>query len=162
MKTYVLTLSSAFPSTHPRAGEPTEFKERLRKTKLHTIRANYGFWESRFRHIEAGEACLSIRQWTGKPYYSKQVEIARLTKDDGIGLQRLDFYKDEPGRIAVGFGISDPDRGPEDWEHVAYPTECNLANNDGLSLRDWKDWFKGYDKSKPMAIIHFTPFRYKR
>ncbi len=35
-----------------------------------------------------------------------------------------------------------------------------LARNDGLSLEDWEAWFKDYDLSKPMAIIHFTPFRY--
>jgi len=37
-----------------------------------------------------------------------------------------------------------------------------LAKNDGLSLQDFKDWFKGYDFSKPMAIIHFTRFRYNK
>ena len=35
-----------------------------------------------------------------------------------------------------------------------------IANNDGLSLDDWKEWFKGYDLSQSMAIIHFTKFRY--
>jgi hypothetical protein len=35
-----------------------------------------------------------------------------------------------------------------------------LAENDGLSLVDFKAWFKGYDLSKPMAIIHFINFRY--
>lgn len=35
-----------------------------------------------------------------------------------------------------------------------------LANNDGLSKEDWQEWFRGYDLSKPMAIIHFTKFRY--
>ena len=35
-----------------------------------------------------------------------------------------------------------------------------LANNDGLSLQDWREWFKGYDQGKPMAIIHFTDKRY--
>lgn len=29
MKTYVLTLSATFPLRHPRAGEPTEFKDKL-------------------------------------------------------------------------------------------------------------------------------------
>jgi len=32
--------------------------------------------------------------------------------------------------------------------------------NDGLSFDDWLDWFKDYDLTKPMAIIHFTPMRY--
>lgn len=82
MKTYYLTLSQVFPATHARAGQPTGFRENLFKTKLHTIRANYEFWKNRFEQIEKGEACLSIRQWTGKPYRSKQVEIARLTRED--------------------------------------------------------------------------------
>jgi hypothetical protein len=35
-----------------------------------------------------------------------------------------------------------------------------LAKNDGLSLKNFKEWFKKYDISEPMAIIHFTKFRY--
>lgn len=77
-------LSRVFPATHPRAGEPTEFKEKLqRKEKLHTIRANWPLWESRINDVRNGNAELSVRQWTGKPYRSKQVEIARLGAADG-------------------------------------------------------------------------------
>ena len=36
----------------------------------------------------------------------------------------------------------------------------NIAYNDGLSFEDWKEWFKKYDISKKLAIIHFTKFRY--
>jgi len=35
-----------------------------------------------------------------------------------------------------------------------------LAANDGLLTEDWYRWFKKYDLSKPMAVIHFTSFRY--
>ena len=35
-----------------------------------------------------------------------------------------------------------------------------VAQNDGLSLEDWLSWFKNYDHTKPLAIIHFTNFRY--
>jgi hypothetical protein len=35
-----------------------------------------------------------------------------------------------------------------------------LAKNDGLSENDFCEWFRKYDLSKPMAIIHFTNFRY--
>ena len=35
-----------------------------------------------------------------------------------------------------------------------------LAKNDGLSDDDFREWFKKIDFSKPMAIIHFTDFRY--
>ena len=28
------------------------------------------------------------------------------------------------------------------------------------SFEDWENWFKNYDLAQPMAIIHFTKFRY--
>lgn len=78
MKTYVLTLSKVFPKTHKRAGEPTDFellfKDNNYFDKIHTIRANYPLWKQRISEIQAGRAVLSVRQWTGNPYRSKQVE----------------------------------------------------------------------------------------
>lgn len=171
MDTYVLTLSQTFPVKHPKAGLPTYFKTKLENThvvefdpngksvpdgqpqlKRHTIRANYELWRKRFDKIERGEACLSIRQWTGKPYASKQIEIARLTKDDGIGLQKMEFLKYQEGFTGDGIWIAG---------HT-FPSHQRewIANNDGLTLRDWEAWFKDYDKTKPLAIIHFTKFRY--
>ena len=93
---------------------------------------------------------LSVRQWTGKPYRSKQVEIARLTAANGVGIQKLSFDKDRDGVSSLKF--FDINGKYIDWEI--------LANNDGLSLEYWKEWFQGYDLSKPLAIIHFTKFRY--
>lgn len=175
-KTYVLTLSATFPKTHNKAGMPTGFKVKFALgqgcpdcdkpqdlsgvnisdcngcvnacslPKLHTIRANYHLWEKRINEIQKRRAVLSVRQWEGKPYRSKQVEIAQLTAADGIGIERLIFDKSRDFLLPnvnykpVGVG--------------------NLANNDGLSLDDWKEWFKDYDLSKPLAIIHFTKFRY--
>ena len=149
MKTYYLTLSQVFPSTHPRAGEPTYFRENLRRIKLHTIRANYDFWRKRFEKIAAGEAVLSVREWVGKPYgkHSSMRELALLTREDGIGIQKLEFKN-----IGNGFNAAVIDGKP-------WPRQI-LANNDGLSLQDWREWFKGYDLTKPMAIIHFTNYRY--
>lgn len=167
MKTYVLTLSKNFPAKHPRKGEPTGFSHKVtaacnkwgdHKLKLHTIRANYPFWKKRFDEIERGEACLSIRQWSGKPYRSKMIEIARLTKDDGIGIQKLKFASDRDGQQCWwNFSI--------DGRYCHYDTKADylpneLAENDGLSYKDWQDWFSNYDLSKPLAIIHFTKFRY--
>ena len=175
MKTYVITLSQVFPTTHPKAGAPTGFAENVafkthleldkalggyrnvQGSKLHTIRANYPLWAKRFEQIDRGEACLSIRQWSGKPYASKQVEIARLTKADGIGLQELTFYKEyrlSPARYTL-----------ENFEIDGKLHDGNtrmLAENDGLTLDDWEAWFGNpkYDLSEPMAIIHFTKFRY--
>ena len=160
MKTYYLTLSRVFPTTHARAGEPTMFAKNAFKWpsvldepgtfyKIHTIRANYEFWCKRFEKIAAGEACLSIREWVGKPYGegSTQREIIRLTRENGIGIQKLEFKE-----IGKGFNAAVIDGKP-------WPREV-LANNDGLSLQDWREWFKGYDLTKPMAIIHFTNYRY--
>lgn len=102
MKTYYLMLSQVFPVTHARAGQPTGFKEKVEAAikqlegewwKLHTIRGNYERWEKIFDEIYNDKAYLSIRVWEGKPYRSKQIELARLTRKDGIGLQRLTFSK---------------------------------------------------------------------
>lgn len=168
MKTYVITLSKRFPTGHNRAGDLTFFHEALSNAlhnteatltvddaddtsikiyerKIHTIRANYPLWDKRIAEVERGEACLSIRQWTGKPYHSKQVEIARLTKEDGVGIQRLEFVNGKLGLPRIG---------------IVYQRKNEIALNDGLSFEDWENWFKNYDLAQPMAIIHFTKFRY--
>lgn len=179
MKTYVITLSQQFPKGHCRDGEPTRFRCAFLQGrgicrdclggcnydgnaeahpgrtcsrnlwtyhKIHTIRANYPLWKKRFEEIECGAACLSIRQWTGKPYRSPQIEIGRLTKSDGIGIQKYEDYT--------------PFSPVIDEQINPIVLKKELAHNDGLSLDDWHDWFKDYDKDHPMAIIHFTSFRY--
>lgn len=158
MKTYVITLSRHFLANHKRAGEETHFKEKFilgqglidyntpSMAKIHTIRANYPLWEKRIKEVQEGRAVLSIRQWTGKPYRSKQVEIARLTATNGVGIQMLRFLG---GNFNGGY-----------IRNGVYPSDKILAKNDGLSLADWEAWFRGYDLSKPLAIIHFTKFRY--
>ena len=175
MKTYYLTLSQVFPSTHPRAGEPTNFRAAFNNAQMcarcqehpkgmcmhecvvgylkkHTIRANYEFWAKRFKKIAAGKAVLSIREWVGKPYGkgSTQREIALLTREDGIGIEKLWFER---------ANIYCPMIATDKFNYSQVP--LHLSNNDGLDFDDWKEWFKGYDLSKPMAIIHFTKFRYE-
>lgn len=158
MKTYVLTLSQTFPTKHPRKGEPTYFNEQVLNAvwrahnmsiglpqygmKLHTIRSNYELWSRRFKDIDSGKACLSIPYCTGK----HQWEICKLTKEDGIGLQRLEFYNGCLQQPILSSGIT--------------ISAESLAHNDGLSFDSWKDWFRNCDLSNPLAIIHFTKFRY--
>lgn len=92
---------------------------------------------------------LSIRQWEGAPYKSKQIEIARLTREDGVGLQSLHLYKENETPIGE--------------VNVKFDSETSvkaLAHNDGLELNDWYSWFENYDFSKTLAIIHFTKIRY--
>lgn len=111
---------------------------------MHTIRANYEFWRKRIKEVQAGRAVLSVRQWTDKPRHSKQIEIARLTAANGVGIQKLEIFDlMRPAKV--------------DGRLVDL---TDLANNDGLSFSDWYHWFRGYDIIKPMAIIHFTKFRY--
>lgn len=174
MKTYIITLSKYFLANHKRAGEETHFKEKFLLgqgcpdcaspqdlsginisdcngcvracsfPKLHTIRANYPLWEKRIKEVQAGRAVFSIRQWTGKPYRSKQVEIAMLTAGDNVGIQLMGLTNDFAECI-IGA------------HHHSYVV---VAKHDGLHPADWLDWFSAYDLSKPMAIIHFTKFRY--
>jgi hypothetical protein len=165
MKTFVLTVSKEFPKTHKRAGESTGFLEKLACSlfcpgdcsichinseafkKIHTIRSNYELWANRIEQIQKGEAILSIRYWSGKPYNSPQVKIHELDKDSGIGVQHLKIEDD-------GFIVYEP------FNHLSNVGIERISKNDGLSVNDFKEWFKNYDLSKPMAIIHFTPMRY--
>ena len=157
MKTYVITLSRKFPATHKRHGESTEFLEKFLNgqtgtgdfKKLHTIRANYRLWAKRIADVQRGEAVLSVRQWSGRPYMSKQTTIATLTAEDGVGLQQL---TDIDTNAYCFYPCVRIDK--RDIDKVL------VANNDGLSLDDWREWFKNYDHTKPLAIIHFTKFRY--
>lgn len=159
MKTYIIMLSKRYPTTHPLAGIPTFFRDKVLATvcnniefwnKIHTIRANYPLWEKRIKEVVQGNAMLSLRQWTDKPYRSKTVEITRLGADDGVGIQMLKFDKDRDGMVSLNFCDIDG----------KYPSVQLLAYNDGLTLQAWKDWFKLYDLNQPLAVIHFTDYRY--
>ena len=162
MITYCLILSKVFPATHQRAGQPTNFKASFnnarlsaydddcveKKIKLHTIRGNYELWAERFKKINSGVAALSIREWDGTPYSkgSTQQEIALLTREDGIGLQKMMLHNTYKfNRLVV--------------DNVIVPYKI-LASNDGLSFLDWYNWIKPYDIKKPLAVIQFTKFRY--
>lgn len=155
MKTYVLTVSRTFPTTHKRAGEPTYFTEKIacalfcsgdcndcnfKSKKIHTIRSNYNLWEKRIKEINEGKAILSIRYWSDKPYRSPQIQLCLLTE---VGLQKLE----NPSN----FVYAEIDGKKCNWE--------DLAANDGLSFDDFCDWFK-VKQDEPMAVIHFTNKRY--
>lgn len=157
MKTYVITLSKTFDMNHPKCGMPTNFRELYEKgIKIQTIRANYPLWKKRFENIMNGDACLSLRQWSGKPYACNQELICNLYSTDGIGLQQLIFSDGDitMPRVVQDDGLINP-------EPTFIPIELyNLAAADGLSIENWLAWFKGNDLSKSMAIIHFTKFRW--
>lgn len=167
MKPIVIIVSRQFQTKHPRKGQPTDFADKIRNAiavmnkrkqlsnnepptalKLHTLRGDLQKWTKYFELINAGTHYLSIRVWAGRPRQSAQVEVLRLTKDNMIGLQRLDFVFDKTGK---SFTVM--------VDRKVIPVD-KLANNDGLSLNDWLAWMKDEDLTQPMAVVQFTSFRY--
>ena len=137
-------VSRVFPSYHKNKGELTRFEQKIRdKNKIHTIRANYEKWKRKIDQIKNGEAVLSIREWQGVPYHSKQNYLFYYNQEDALEVSKL--TKDENGYL-----INDTIRVSEE----------ELAKNDGLTLDEFQEWFKIFP-SEPMAIIHFTGFRYE-
>lgn len=158
MKTYVLLVRRTFPKGHKREGEETNFEDEINAAlnnheqfwqKLHTCRKSYELWEKRIKEVQEGKAILSLRYWSDKPYRSKQIEFAVLDKDSGVGTQKLIWTEDNSMNLR-----------PRIYDSCEIIGEDELAKNDGLSIEDFKDWFKNYDLSKEMCIIQFTEFRY--
>jgi hypothetical protein len=140
--TYVLTVSELFPKGHIREGEETGFVKKISAfDKIHTIRGNCDLWHKRAEKINAGKARLSVRIWSGKPYRSKQREVFEFDK---VGIEKIQLTE-------LGWLVNDIDR------HL---TTGLISKNDGLSEEDFKSWFKDKSFIKPMAVIHFTDFRY--
>lgn len=178
MITYVLIATRYFGNRHPRSGEPTFFREKIISAiggynnklgkltgankinpKIHTIRANYKLWKERLEKVQAGEAIISVREWSGQAYKSKQIEFAQLDKDSGCGVQELIFINGDINKPTIC-----GDRLPKpSWYKGINLIE--LAQNDGLYVHDFRSWFKDYkmmeyNQPKSFAIIHFTKFRY--
>jgi len=161
MKTYVIILSKNFPTNHSKAGDTTYFEELvlmgIKKIhmgespstwKLHTIRENYSLWAKRMEEVAEGRACISLRQWSGRPYFSEQVELFNLKKENGVGI--------EPLIICPKSGAFIVDNG----DQIHKGSIQILAENDGLYLSNFLEWFPMEKRGKLMAIIHFTKFRY--
>lgn len=146
MKKAVLLVSKRFPASHERCGELTGFREKLLKGKIHTIRENGNYWQKKAKLIESGEAYLSIREWTGKPYCSPQAEILQLPK---VGVQTITMSwtaNDTMPVVCIDgkqfFDLKTP------------------AANDGLEQSDFLSWFFATKNDFQGVILHFTEFRY--
>lgn len=153
-KKIIITLSRVFPVTHSRRGEPTGFASKLASgEKIHTIRRNYDQWKVNSEKMERGKFYLSVRQWSGKPYNSPQVEIAQRHNPIGVQPVELYYHADNDTITAKIDG--------REW----LDADCyTLAKNDGLSVQDFKEWFFGKDPKEDKVfkggIIHFTDLRY--
>jgi len=113
--------------------------------------------------VQEGKAILSLRYWSGEPYRTKQIEFAQLDKDSGVGVQELKFgYCNSLISLSDKFFpiITKPYIIELENLKDKYLDILQISKNDGLKFGDFMDWFKNYDLSKPMAIIHFTSFRY--
>ncbi|HRH46903.1 MAG TPA: hypothetical protein PKY82_34975 [Pyrinomonadaceae bacterium] len=98
----VITISQTFPSYHVQAGHPSNFVAKI--------------WTA-----------LNLRIWTGKPYCSKQLEIALV--------KVVQTYK---FRIVHRNSLS---------SIYLDEVECRidletLAKNDGLEVEDFASWFR--------------------
>ncbi len=146
-KLAVLMLSTAFMKGHSKAGKPTGFKAKLLAgTKLHTIRGNFEWWQRKAQKINAGEMELSIRQWSGKPYNSQQVEVARLSH---LEVQRFE----------AAYGSTDPQ--PRVWIDGCEVADVEqVAHNDGLELAEWQEWFFKHTNHFEGVVLQFTSFKY--
>ncbi len=145
-----LLLSKKFPANNPEAGEPTHFREKIESgRKIHTIRANYDWWSEKSKKINSGEMTLNLRSWTGKPYDSKQEEWGVFDK---VGIQKIHIEYNPFENICCDLLID----GKKVSEEI-------VANNDGLTLRQFTDWFFNPEKKIyefEGVVIHFTDFRY--
>lgn len=149
MKKYIITLSKTFPVSHPKKGQATGFRDKFTtRKKKHTIRGNYALWKKRIDEVNAGIAKLYVREWSGKPYASPQVDIEVLSK---VGIQSIELeFCEVNNQISSTVKIDD--------EYPSLELFETLVENEGLCLVDFIEWFK-----KPLTngcIISFTDLRY--
>lgn len=151
----VITFSRTFPAYHPKAGQPTNFIQKIWKG-LPSVPAIYYtpfideditksiIWDYQLvegvKHhtIRAGNRWkagdkFSPRVWSGKPYNSKMITIApdiEIKKVWDIEIKKTAFKHNS-------FVI---------WKQILplYKEE-ELAKNDGLELCDMLSWFKAHD-----------------
>jgi hypothetical protein len=167
----VITVSKTFPKGHPRQGEETGFPEKImravrgeeREIKNHTCRANVAYWAKKIMRLKEVGGVLSVRYWSGTPYRSKQVTIVNIPAEyvgfslvewylhDIYGGTRMQYIRCSEVEVKEGDGYR---------KHKKEMDLKELAENDGLSVDDFKAWFRDCDLSKELIMIHFTKFRY--
>lgn len=160
----VIIFSRTFPAYHPKAGQPTYFVEKL-LNGLSELQFNFDTglipaWSSDFcESIIAGIECtkfhtiragnrwkagdkFSPRVWSGKPYRSEQII---LTPD----IEVLKVWDITISKSPNWFGIYfltinnktrvSYDANSKNWDNFFVQ---RLAENDGLSVIDFSEWFK--------------------
>ena len=150
----VITFSRVYPSHHPKKGEPTFFMEKIWSSigmNDHEIISQF-IWpsdwldqkfEPKHHTIRAGHRWkvgdkFSPRVWSGKPFQSKQITIA-----PDIEISKVWDFKINVDDDYVLITIDD---WPLFEENMTFQTHFDaleeLAKNDGLTVDDFKIWFK--------------------
>lgn len=141
MKTYILLLAKKYPKYHKRAGEDTNFDlEFLSGNKIHTIRQNFKLWEKRLQ----SPFILSVREWKGEPYKSKQ-QILKNISSDKLSYDKILVSSKSIVILRKTLNI--------------VPNK-SVCKNDGLTIEDFNDWFKNYPRVESMILIYFNNQRY--
>ena len=147
IKTHVILVASRFPKNHFRSNEPTRFRYQIIEgLKKHTIRGSYDRWKKKIDEVNAGQAILSIRAWTGAPYKSKQEVIKDLSGP--LNIQRIQY---DPLKKSWIVDVK-----------TSIDTK-SLSKADGLSLVDFESWFDFEGKGIPteeQALIWFSDSKY--
>lgn len=169
-----LTFSRHFPKGHPKAGQPTLFVEKIWNSLNVTVRDQEFYWDGeedvkRFnKHLPYALICnflasiksrngigskphtiragsrfkpgdmASLRVWSDKPYRSKQIEFAQVEvkKVWSVEIYATEFIFE----LKVN-GVALDKEGQE-----------LVANNDGLSLIDFYNWFNIHPKKKQQVF----------
>ena len=127
----VITLSKTFLKGHPRAGQPTGFREAFENgTKKHTIRIG--------NRWKVGDIA-SIREWIGRPYHQPGQETIK-----DVEIVKLWDFEHRPYTVEQLESMTGP------WSYKPYlidgcrasaGDEYNIALNDGLDYLDFQNWF---------------------
>lgn len=169
----VLTFSRTFPVYHPRKGDDTNFVEQiwnsLNELKLPVPKnkdfthefmwsilplSNFGI---KYHTIRAGNRWkvgdkFSPRVWSGKPYASKQIIIA-----PDIEVKKVFDFKIEIDEDYLCVLIDDYPFYEENSTMVTQVEALEtLAKNDGLTIEDFKAWFKWGKKTFIGQIISWN------
>ena len=145
-------------STVFQEGKPTGFKESfLQGRKIHTLRLDAkGKWAKDIKDVSEGRKFISVRQWTGRPYNSEQIEIGQLTEGEnahGMGLQHFALkWSKVGGKVVASMSVDG---------HLIPISE--VAAHDSLSEADFLAMFtdnKQEEGCTQGVVIHWTNFRY--
>ena len=152
----VITFSRTFPVYHPKAGQPTYFVEKFYNSLFSRnnlmdypkgLEINESILEMKNHTIRAGERWkkgeyFSPRVWSGKPYNTPQIILA---KDTLI----TDVYSFDISKHAVIYLNRKPI-----YEFCGEYTGLikTVAKNDGLEPNELLDWFK-YPKEFKGQVI---------